>query len=381
MSFSVNASALPGLADLMRRRHQDLADGRDYVGRYTTIDAGQAGILNALFGQHEAIVRTVSDFLDMAAEGYAGPYADAVAESAAYYAHTDAKAATRLDATLTPVDDPGKHTTSASHADKAIGASAFGDRVIPGDHYLPPPDHQSEYRYDFTGLDTLSPTSDIRELIWKVTEFAVQLGLLSHPYDVLDEAVKPFSGDWTAFAACADVFEHVAEALGEAGDCVLDGVRRIPLAWTGNAADRCALGLTRFASDLTGAVDPLHQTAAMYTSTAEQVRAHGELLAALLTALIDEVLEAALDAASSGLFAEVQVVTTVEDVVKIVLRMRKVVAEAWDLARAFVANGSVSTASLGIIRNSHPMPALNSDLPSLPHLPRSTDPLPVGASR
>jgi hypothetical protein len=367
MSFSVNAGALPGLSDLMRRRWQDLTDGRDYVARNTRVDAGQAGILNAIWGAHEKIVHGVEDFLGLAADGYAAPYASAIVEAAAYYRQTDSRAVARLDATLSPVDDPGKHGAGAARADPALGASAFADRTRPGDRYLLPADHQAEYRYGFSNLDTLSPTSDIRELIWKVSEIAVDLGLLAHPYDVIDEAVKPFSGDWTAFAACADVFQHLAEALGDAGGCVLDGVRLLPGVWTGNAADQCATGLARFAGDLSAAVGPLTETAHAYTSTAEQVRAHGEALAALLTILIDEVVEAALDAASGGLLLELQVATTVDDVVSTILKMRRVVAAAWDVGRAFVENGSAGTASLGILHDSHPLPALTADLPSLPH--------------
>jgi hypothetical protein len=222
-------------------------------------------------------------------------------------------------------------------------------------------------------FDTLSPTSQVRELIWRITEIGVDLGLLDHPYDVLEEAVKPFSGDWTAFAGCADTYRHLADALTDAGGCVLDGVGKVPRVWTGNAADQCAAGLARFAGDLGVAVGPLRATASAYASTAVQIRAHAEALAALLTILIDEVVEAALDGASGGVLAEVQVATTVEDAVQTVMKMRRVVSAAWEVARAFVQTGSVSTASLGILRDNHPLPALTADLPSLPHLSTSID--------
>jgi len=366
MKFSVNASALPGLGQSLERRWQDLTDGRAYVAANTRIDPGQEGILNSLWGQHEKVVTEVGDFLGTLADGYAAPYATAIREAAAYYQRTDARAATRLDATLAPVDDPGKHTASTSQADPVLGAALFADPVHPADNYLPPADHAAAYSYPLTAVDTVSPTSDVRALIWQISEFAVELGLLDRPYDVLEEAVKPFSGDWAAFAACADTFGHLADALDGAGQCVLDGVSKIPRVWTGNAADQCANGLARFAGDLTAAVGPVRETAAAYTSTAEQVRAHAEALVALLTILIDEVVAAALDAASGGLLVQVQMVTTLEDVVQTVLKMRRVVAAAWDLARSFVANGSVGTASLGVIQDNHPLPALTADVPVLP---------------
>ena len=366
MKFSVNAAALPGLSHLMDRRWQDLTDGRGYVATNTQIEPGQEGILNFLWGQHEKIVGAVDDFLASVADGYAAPYATAIREAAGYYQRTDARAAARVDATMPGVDDPGKHDASSARADMALGAGVFADRVHPTDRYIAPADHGADAGSGFTTLDTLSPTSDVREIIWQVTSIAVDFGLLDHPYDVLAEAVKPFSGDWTAFARCADTLQHLADGLADSGTAVLDGVRTVPRVWTGNAADQCAGGLARFAGDLTVAAGPLRATGEAYASTAEQVRAQAEALAALLTILIDEVVEVALDTVSGGLFTQVQVVTMVEDTVQTVLKMRRVVAAAWDVARAFVENGSVATANLGVIRDNHPLPALTADLPSLP---------------
>jgi hypothetical protein len=82
MNFSVNATALPGLAQLMDRRRQDLTDGRDYLAHNARVERGQAGILNWLWGQHEKIVRATADFLARAADGYAAPYAMAIVEAA-----------------------------------------------------------------------------------------------------------------------------------------------------------------------------------------------------------------------------------------------------------------------------------------------------------
>jgi hypothetical protein len=265
------------------------------------------------------------------------------------------------------VDDPGKHDAGTAQAITSLGPGFFADHMCPGDRYAPPIDHHAEARYNFTAFDLLSPTSQVREIIWKVSEVAVTLGLLDHPYDVIEEAVKPFSGDWAAFAGCADTFQHLADAVNDAGTCVMDGVSAIPQVWTGNAADQCAGGLARFSTDLTAAVGPLRATANAYASTAEQVRAHAEVLAALLTILIDEVAEAALAAVGGGLMEEFQIATTIEDSVQTILKMRKVVVTAWHVARAFAETGSVTTADLGILRNDHPMPNLIANVPSLPH--------------
>jgi hypothetical protein len=150
---------------------------------------------------------------------------------------------------------------------------------------------------------------------------------------------------------------------------VVDGVTAIPRVWTGNASDQCALGLARFASDLAAAVDPVRATAGAYASTAEQIRAHAETLAALLTILIDEVVEAALAAASGGVLEAAHVMTAAEHAVKTIMEMRRIVSAAWEIAKSFVETGSVSRASLGILRDNHPLPGLVADVPALPHLP------------
>lgn len=373
MRFSVNAAALPGLAALLDRRSQDLSAGSAYVAQNTQIDWGNAGILNLIWGDHKDIVHAVDDFLDRAATGYATPYATAVTKATAYYQQTDAESATRLDATLPPIDDPGKHGDGPAPADPTLAnprlrEGIFTDQRRPSDLYLPPADHQAEYRYDFGFLDGLSPTSVVRELIWQASRIAVALGLLDHPYDVIDEAVQPLSGDWVAFAGCADVFNHLADSLNESGECVLDGVGTIPLVWTGNAADQCANGLARFAGDLTGAVGPLRQLAQTYTTVAEQVRAQAEVFASLLTLLIDEVVDKALEGVTGGLAAPFEVINEFSDVVRIIQKMRKVIAAAWHAANTFREAGGLSMANLGILSASQPLPALTAGRPNLPQL-------------
>ena len=373
MRFSVNAAALPGLAALMDRRSRDLVAGSAYVAQHTQIDWGDAGILNAIWGHHRDIVGAVDDFLGYAASGYATVYATAITKAAAYYRQADAESATRLDACLAPVGDPGKHGDDPvppdhSLANPRLGEAIFTDRRRPGDLYLPPTDQQADYRYNFTFLDGLSPTSVARELIWQASRIAVALGLLDHPYDLIDEAVRPLSGDWVAFAGCADVFNHLADSLTESGACVLDGVGTIPQVWTGNAADQCANGLARFAGDLTAAVGPLRQLAHTYTTVAEQVRAQAELLASLLTLLIDEVVDKAIEGATGGLAAPFEVINEFSDIVRIIGKMRKVVAAAWHAANTFKDAGALNMADLGILSDGQPLPALTAGRPNLPQL-------------
>ncbi|MBO0870503.1 MAG: hypothetical protein J2P15_18255, partial [Micromonosporaceae bacterium] len=302
MNFSVNTSALPGLAQLMERRWGALQGGYDYLKRYTVI--GQAeGVLNWLLGEHQEVVNGVGAYLERAANDYALPYATAITAATAYYRRNDADAAARLDATLAPLDDPGKHGPAIPPANQGLGPELFSDPpMCQVNWYGPPHDYQADYQLEFLPFDALSPTSDARELIWQASRIAVALGLLDHPYDIIDELVKPLSGDWTAFAACAEVFQHLGNSLIDQASCIHDGVRKIDQVWTGNAADACASGLDRFAGDLNRASAVLYRTAAMYADTAEQVKAQAAVLASVVTTLLDMAIDAGLSAGTDGGF-------------------------------------------------------------------------------
>jgi len=89
---------------------------------------------------------------------------------------------------------PASTNVRSYRADQALGAEVFTDDICPANRYIAPADYHAQYSYDFAAFDALSPTSDVRELIWQVSQIAVDFGLLDHPYDVIDEAVKPLSG-------------------------------------------------------------------------------------------------------------------------------------------------------------------------------------------
>lgn len=371
MEFSVNTMALPGLAHLMDRRWRDLDGGRSYLATRTRIDAGDLGVLNWLRGTHERIVTAATAFLDRAAQDYTGRFATAVIEANLYYQRTDGSVAAALDRCLPGRDDTARPDLRSSRADPGLGPEIFADRTVPARHYQAPPDYH-DYGVALGPVSALSPASDARELIWQVSRLAVYLGLLDHPYDVIDEAVRPLSGDWAAFRACADVYSAVGAALADGAGCVQDGVGSVGDVWTGNAADACSASLARFAAELKSASVALDAVSGSYRQCAEQIKALAEVLGALLTALIDLVVESALDAASDGLFAAVREVTTLRDIAATVLKMRHTIHLAWEVAHTYQRNSEVGPRCFAVLCDGHRLPPVTTAIPSLPRLPVAT---------
>lgn len=280
MEFSVNSTALAGLVEMLDRRWQDYESGRTYLKGNAHFSVFSTGVLDAIHGTHQEIVREIDALLATAAEGFAGPCSTAVAEANSLYLHSDLAAAARADAAV-PVPTAGRYcpTTpagtdaagAAGRADPTAGPQIFFDPVCPSAWYRQPPDHRSDHPYQFSCFDAFSPASWGREAIWKVTGLAARFGVLDRPYDVVAEAVEPLCGDWAGFMTCADVYDNLAEAINDTIRCVTAGGHAVGRVWTGNAADTCAQDLGRFAVDLNAAVAPLHQTAATYRQVAEGV--------------------------------------------------------------------------------------------------------------
>jgi hypothetical protein len=183
------------------------------------------------------------------------------------------------------------------------------------------------------------------------------------------EAVEPRCGDWAGYLRCADVYDNIAGAIGDTARCVTEGGRTIDRVWTGNAADACTRGLSAFAVDVAGAVDPLHRTAATYRNVAEAVYAQGEAVAALLTLILDEIVETALEPETGGLSEPFALVTGAADLVRVASKVREVgaiVAKAHEAATASMSSASSALNGFGLVTDRRRVPTLSTAVPALP---------------
>jgi hypothetical protein len=245
----------------------------------------------------------------------------------------------------------------------------FADPYVPTYRLLPPPDHRGDYPVETSYFDVLSPMTSLRDVIWSATDLAAVFGLLDRPFDIISEAVRPLSGDWARYVACADVFDNLAQLIGDAAACVDRGRITIPRAWTGNAADACVHAMVDFSATLRRAIDPLHGTATAYREVARGVRAEAEALAAVLTLLGDTILESALEPLTGGLEEPYQAVSELADLEKVaksVIEIGHLVARAHELADTGMGAGESWWSDWAVVRGGHPLPELAISVPALP---------------
>jgi hypothetical protein len=307
MSFTVDAASLGGLPKQLERLQHDALLGESYVNDNAKLSYG--GLLDKLVGGHEDAVRSVRDYLDKLARKVAGNGGEAVQAALAYYAQTDAKAAGALDATFPATTDrhadgPGNYGAT-SYSSSAYGAR-FRDVAHPADRYVPPPDHSGEFPDEPKPIAFVSPASYARGLIVQATDAAEKLGI-GHRWDPYEMILKPCTGDWKGLRGCTDVFDHVADAVGDMAGNVRAGAFDVPEVWTGNAADSLTSYLLKVADALDDAKKPLHDLGEAYKTAAESAHKLFETLGEMLSAVLDEAIIAlaALVAAASGVGASV----------------------------------------------------------------------------
>jgi hypothetical protein len=348
MEFSVNTAALPGLADMLNRRRDDLFASRDYVDVHTHISAHGQGIFNLLIGGHTQIVAGVKQFLTLAAEERAARYSGAVTDSVSYYSRSDAQSAAALDASYRGTDAGGYPPLSRRRADQGLGPEVFTDNSCnPG---LPAPrDQRFQFRIIQSGFDVFSPTRTIRTRVWDASSLLVKFGLMDHPVDVFDEIIHPLVGDWAAYATCSEAFQSLATVLDFESDSTNHAANAVHQLWTGNAADSCQFALDVFGFDLRTGADTVRALGTLYAQCSDQIQRQAELLDDYLTILGDTAVD--LIEILSG-----DEVEAVPSAISLVPRFLKTLKEIYTIAHTideiveeFVKQGTVTPGALGIV--------------------------------
>ena len=182
MTFSVNTKALAGLPTFLDRRADDLSAAANYLAAYTAI---WPFTLVNMAHVHQRVIAAINSYLLATRLTYAQNDAVRVRAAISSYETSDLRASQRTDAAIAG---------------------------LPRDLRIAPP----------LGRDLLSPTSIVRDAVWRITSIAADIGLLDRPIDPLQEILPPFIGDWAGLLRCADVFDNLGAMLGLSQDCVDD---------------------------------------------------------------------------------------------------------------------------------------------------------------
>jgi hypothetical protein len=354
MEFSVNTDALPGLAKMLDRRHDDLVNTRDYVAKYTAIAPQGQGILNSALGTHAEIVAAVEEFLLRAANARAARYSDSVSSSEDYYLRADLSAAAKLDSTYDGGSDAAPAGPGQRLANQNWGPEVFDD-TSPNPGLPAPHDYHRDFEIFQDPTDAFSPTTYVRGLVWQASSLLVKLGVLDEPVDFFEEVCKPLVGDWAAFAACADVFANVATVLDFECGGVDQGANVLTQVWTGNAAHACQYALDLFGFDLRRSAETVRGMAEMYKKTSEAVKEQSELYITQMTLLCDACLDVIEICSGDEVAAGLTALSELEKFGRAVKEIIKIVNQVRDVIRLYTTAGKLFGSPVGVLTQSGPL--------------------------
>jgi hypothetical protein len=395
VSFSVNPAALAGLADRLDRMGRDLEAGRAYLRRHTRLSSG-LGLLNLVLGGHERVVSGVDGYLrTMAATCDAG-YAVRLRRALASYRRSDRASSARFDAGLPALAsaprhagrDPGLRALGSLSGGPGTGVpepapgvgpppgpEIFADPISLLDRLVPPPDHHDRFPHQPRWYDVVSPSSTGRDMVWRATGMAARIGLLDRPVDPYEKLLVPVCGDWAGLYGCGDVLDALAGALDDGDLALRRAAGAIPVVWSGNAADGCALALRHLAADMAAGAAALRAIAETYRRAAQGAHDTFEAVGTAVTLLVDEAITGGVTIESAGLLAPAMAATQMRNVAVLALRAVHLLAAAAEAARAGGAALDAAGLGFGSISPTQPLPATpESPLPALPapatHVPR-----------
>jgi hypothetical protein len=361
VSFSVNIKALAGLPAALDRRSGDLEAAQRYLMTYTKISTfGLADIT----GVHQRVIAAISKYLVDLDMVYATSDASRVRAVISSYRASDLRAAARADAAIIGLPPGLPQLPPITSDERAYDLSIFEDRRTPLDRLIVPTSHYADYPYQPTWSDVFSPTTVARDVIWRVTSYLANLGLLDRPIDPIEEFVRPFAGDWAGLLRCAEVFTHLGDALPQESACVTDAQQLVSTIWTGNVAGMCTDSLSAFASSLTDGFPPLAALTATYQTVAKGVVANANLMETVVTNLFD--LAGGLLVDEVGGEMDVWGASSqVRDLVRTIRAGVDIVNNVLDLVSAWQSGAESATNKFGVL---HMVDHLPSILPAPPIL-------------
>lgn len=227
--------------------------------------------------------------------------AEAFESAAAYYEATDEEAARKLDKTFPTAEELDPYLLlGAPQTAPQITASVakFLDVHEPADQLREPPDYNADYPYEPSWKDLISPTSVLRDAIWKVTDVASKVGICDRAYDPFELVLKPVCGDWAGLRRCGQVYRNASWAVDDMATNVFWARQNLPQVWEGNASEVAAYHLYNLGTSLLAAKPKLEAIAQEYIDCADGAKEFSTSIGVLLADIGDAAIAAA---ASAGL--------------------------------------------------------------------------------
>lgn len=281
--FDVHLPSLRKVPGMLEDLSADSGKCQRYAGEAfapTTAGVGRTGVINLLAGTHSRVRQDVLDFFH-AVDTFGNDQGAKVQEAVELYETTDRELAETLDQTLFDQPTQDDVREMGGRASELNLDAAVLQGMPPGDpvaSLLPLTDYRADNPYEPDWkiplkpeyAEDLSAARLVRDVIWHASSFAASLGF-GRPYDVVEELVVPFTGDWAALKACGDALENLSRAAsGLVGNTVWTA-DTINAVWHGIAADACWLHVRKLERSLRGAPDVLERYAAAYHDVVDEI--------------------------------------------------------------------------------------------------------------
>jgi hypothetical protein len=145
--------------------------------------------------------------------------------------------------------------------------------------------------------------------------------------------------------------------------------------WTGNVAGMAAINLASFASTVSSGTSPLDAIATAYREVSYGVQDNANLIEMVITTLIDDVVDGALDLATFGLFDIYDTGVKIRNFAKTLMAAIRIAGNVVDLVSAGFAASNDAVNRLGMLRHAPSMPGVPFPVPPIPWpVPLNTKP-------
>ncbi|MFF5075747.1 hypothetical protein ACFY36_01740 [Actinoplanes sp. NPDC000266] len=273
--FYVDPAGLTGLYNQYARASGDAVDVLDYTKRHCDLPMVSEGFLMMVIGPHKEVYEELTAALarlDSLTRG-AGSQVNAAQND---YARADQGAAARVDASYPGAKDVA-YVGEMLGRQRPDAHAAFADVGEPTARLTNPEYAVGIEMWSINPLaDLVSPAAWLRQIsIWLFS------------FDPLEGWAKDVGGDWKAYTHCAMAMGHIGAASRDLGANLLAGAQDVPSVWRGRAAEaeqefQLQLGLAAAALN-----DACGQYKQLYLQAAEAVKKLVDVVAGLITDLID----------------------------------------------------------------------------------------------
>jgi uncharacterized protein YukE len=276
--FFVDPGGLAGLSGQLARASDDAYDTLDYTKRQCDLSWHAEGLLMMLIGPHERVYDEVTGSLTRLRE-VSRDAADQVRAAGADYARTDARTAALLDAAYPAAADAAGTRAALSQNGPGVRTlpASFADVAVPQRNLVAPRTAPDADMWSMNPLEDLaSPAAWLRQVtIW----------VFGH--DPFEGWVKQFSGDWAAYAHCGEALRQVGASAQDIGLNLVAGARDVGAVWQGNAADAEQSFQLTLGAAASGMRAACAACADLYAQAATATRALFDVVADLISNLLD----------------------------------------------------------------------------------------------